>query len=335
MRIKSVLAAVAMTAMTATAVWAWGDMGHRLIGEAAIEALPNTLPAFLRTKAAATDIGEYAREPDRWRGAGKVHGVERDAAHFIDLYDDGMTFAGVDLDHLPGTKSDYEAAVRAKGLEPSKAGYLPYALVDSWQQVTKDFAYWRVVSYLESRETNSEKKAWYRADRLRREQLILRDIGVMAHYVGDATQPMHLSVHYNGWGDFDNPDGFTNERIHVPLEGPYVQKYVTKGMIKANMNAPTACFDKPELCFNARIKRKFTQLKPLYQLEKDGGFKDGDARGPAFMATLVGQGAADLRDAITDAWRESKNVGVGYPARTYDDFVGGKVEDPFALLYGG
>ena len=42
----------------------------------------------------------------------------------------------------------------------------------------------------EKRETNMERQAWYRADRIRREALILRDIGVLAHYVGDGSQPL-------------------------------------------------------------------------------------------------------------------------------------------------
>jgi hypothetical protein len=334
MRKLHLFAGLVLGAVVATSAVAWGDMGHRMIGEAALAALPDTLPAFLRTKTAALEVGEYSREPDRWRGAGKVHDADRDPAHFIDLNDDGTTFAGVDLDHLPATRSDYEAAVRAKGLEPSKAGYLPYALSDAYQQVIKDMAYWRVLSYLETREKDAAKKAWFKADRLRREQLMLRDIGVLSHYVGDATQPMHLSIHYNGWGNFDNPNGFTQERIHVPLEGGYVQRNVTPSDVRAHMGDYAPCFGAPEACFATRLKRNFTQILPLYQLEKDGAFVDGNPQGKNFMAMLVGQGAADLRDVLIDAWRESKTMGVGYPARTYDDFVGNRVEDPYGLLYG-
>lgn len=334
MRKKMLFAGLVLTAVLVTSAGAWGDMGHRMIGEEAIRALPDTLPAFLRSKTAMMDVGEYSREPDRWRGSGKVHDSERDGAHFIDINDDGTTFAGVDLDSLPATHSDYDAAVRAKGLEPSKAGYLPYALTDAYQQVVKDMAYWRVLSYLETREKDAIKKAWFKADRIRRETLMLRDIGVLSHYVSDATQPMHVSVHYNGWGNFPNPNGFTQEKIHTPLEIGFVQRNLSNADVRANMGDYVPCFDRPETCFAKRLKRNFTQVIPLFQMEKEGGFVDSDPRGKAFMAKLLGQGASDLRDAIVDAWRESKNMGVGYPARTYDDFISNKVEDPYGLLYG-
>lgn len=326
----SLLAGVAVTG----AAWGWGSTGHRLVGEEALRALPAYAPAFLRSPAGIADVGEYAREPDRWRGSGKVHDNERDPAHFIDLDDDGKTLGGLSLDELPATRRDYEGALRARNIEPGKAGYLPYATIDMWQQVTKDMAYWRVLSLMEGRETGSAKKAWYRADRIRREELTLRDIGILAHYMGDATQPMHLSIHYNGWGDFSNPQGFTTEKVHVPLEGPYVGANITAADVRTHIGAYTPCTDKIELCVVTRLKRSYQQVIPMYQLEKDGGFKDGDPRGKAFMAERLGQGASDLRDAILDAWRESKTQGVGYPAASYDDFVAGKVADPWGLLYG-
>jgi hypothetical protein len=63
-------------------------------------------------------IGEYAREPDRWKGSGKIHDTDRDAAHFLDLDDQGKMFGG------PPSRSklcrrpaiDYETALRAAGV---------------------------------------------------------------------------------------------------------------------------------------------------------------------------------------------------------------------------
>src|SRR5207237_10902595 len=39
---------------------AWGNTGHRMIGELAIRALPTEAPAFLRTAQAARDVGELS-----------------------------------------------------------------------------------------------------------------------------------------------------------------------------------------------------------------------------------------------------------------------------------
>ncbi|MDI7773872.1 hypothetical protein [Asticcacaulis sp. EMRT-3] len=313
------------------AALAWGATGHRMIGEEAVRLLPSYMPAFLRT--AGDDVGEYANEPDRWRGAGGVHS-ERDALHFINIDDDGLTAAGVTIDHLPATREAYAAAVVAKGGDPDQAGYLPYAEVDAYQQVVKDFAYWRVLSLMETREHDAVKKAWYHADRLRREAVIAYDTGLLGHYVGDATQPMHLSIHYNGWGPYPNPQGFTKAHIHVPLEAAYVAANIEASDLKAFEPDYVPCTAPVMTCFTTRMKASFAEVVPLYQLEKDGGFADGDPRGKAFIAKQLALGATNLRDALIDAWRDSKNMGVGYPAAPYDDFIAGKVDDPWVVLHG-
>jgi len=341
MRVKAFLmVAAAGTAIAGSvipgAVWAWGSTGHRIIGEEAIRALPAYAPAFLRTAKAATDIGEFAREPDRWRNSGQPHDDDRDPAHFIDLNDDGTTLAGTALDALPPTEEAFEQALAAKGVTLKTSGYLPYAELDGYQQVVKDFAYWRILSFLETHETDRTKRAWYHADRLRREALAERDIGILAHYVGDATQPMHLSIHYNGWGNFPDPDGYTQDQIHWPLEGAYVEHTVAVEDVRAAETAYVPCTDTPAACFTARLVASHAQIIPLFKLEKDGGFKDGDARGKAFMTQQIAKGVSDLRDAILDAWRDYKTMGIGYPTdgTTYDDFVAGNVKEPFALLHG-
>eukprot|EP01042_Synura_sphagnicola_P013825 gene13825-17517_t len=111
---------------------AWGDTGHRTIGAEAMRALPRTLPAFLHTPFAINSVGEYSREPDLWRGSGTIHDADRDPAHFIALDDDGKTLAGLGLEALPATRSLFEAALRAKGIDPAKAGYLPYSTADAY-----------------------------------------------------------------------------------------------------------------------------------------------------------------------------------------------------------
>jgi len=312
--------------------FAWGDSGHRMVGQEAMRALPSDMPAFLRTPAGITDVGEYSREPDLWRGSGSIHDAERDPAHSIALTDDGLTLAGVDLDHMPATRSDYEATLRARGVVPAKAGYLYYSTIDAWQQVTKDMAYWRLISHAESRERDPAKKAWLVAMRLRRENLMLRDIGILSHYVGDATQPMHVSIHSNGWGDYPDPKGYTKAMIHWPIEGGYVRGHVTADMVRAKIAAYVPC-DGVEACLAHRLERNFTQVEPIYALEKDGGFRETDARGPAYLAGLLARGASDLRDDVMDAWRASLDMGVGHEQVPCKDLLSGD-HDLYVLLYG-
>ena len=39
-----------------------------------------------------------------------------------------------------------KAALQAVHTDSYHAGYLPYSIVDGWEQLAKDFAYWRVLT---------------------------------------------------------------------------------------------------------------------------------------------------------------------------------------------
>jgi hypothetical protein len=312
---------------------AWGATGHRFIGRLAVESLPADLPEFIRAPGAVEAEGELAREPDRWKGSGRVHDADRDAAHFLDLGDDGRVFGGPSLADLPPTRADYDAALRAVATDSWKGGYLPYAIIDGWQQLTTDFAYWRVDTAAARSVADPAHRAWFALDGVRRQALLLRDLGTLAHYVGDGGQPMHVSIHFNGWGGFPNPDGFTLERIHAPFEGAFVRSYVSQVSVGAAMAPYRDC----QCEIQSRVRDYLTAtnqaVRPLYQLYKDGGFHDGDARGRAFAAARLAAGASELRDEIIDAWRASASSEVGWPAVKVADVLAGKL-DPFDSLYG-
>jgi hypothetical protein len=333
---KAIVAGMGALALlfAASSALAWGDSGHRMVGRLGAEALPAELPAFLHTRQAIQDIGELAREPDRSRGSGRIHDNIRDPAHFVDVDDEGKVLGGPALAALPPTRSEYDTALRAVGTDITKAGWLPYALVDGWQQLAKDFAYWRAASAGERLEKDPARKAWLASDRARRERQVIVDLGVWAHYVGDATQPMHVSVHYNGWGDGPNPRGFTTDRIHVPFEGPFVRANVQEADVRAKMRAYRACRCPIErrtaeyLIDNARF------IVPFYEMEKAGGLKGEHPAGAAFAAERLAAAASELRDLVQDAWSASASVKVGYPESSLADIESGKA-DAYSLLYGG
>lgn len=333
-----VAAAVAVLMLSAPAsdVAAWGATGHRLIAVAAMRALPEELPAFLRDPSAVAAVGELAREPDRWKGGPRVHARGRDTAHFIDFDDSGhvLTPDGPHIDALPELRSQYEQALTRAGLDVNDAGWLPYALVDGWHQLTRDFAYWRVLRAAEARETDAGRRAWYGEDRRRREALILRDLGVWAHYVGDASQPMHVSIHYNGWGDHPNPEGFTTSRqTHALFEGQFVRRHVALPALEAAMPAPVDCHCPIERRTAIYLGRTLDQVVPFYRLEKAGGFAEGDPRGVDFAVARLAAAAGELRDLTVLAWAYSGELRVGWPAVAVADVEAGRV-DPWDSLIG-
>ncbi len=317
----------------AGSAFAWGATGHRIIGRLAVESLPAEAPGFLRTARAAAAIGELAREPDRWKAAGKAHDSDRDPGHFLDVDDDGRIFGGPALSALPATRQDYDTALRAVGADSWKAGYLPYSIIDGWQQLAKDFAYWRVDTAAARNVGDAAHRAWFSRDAGEREALIRRDLGTLAHYVGDGSQPLHVSEHFNGWGPFPNPRGFTQERVHAPFEGAFVRGFVTEADVRAAMAPPRDCHCPVERRTQAYLAATHDQAVPFYALYKAGGFTGGDARGRAFAAARLAAGASELRDLIVGAWRASAAGEVGYPAVKVADVEAARL-DPFDALFG-
>ncbi len=326
---------------TATQVSAWGSTGHRFVGVAAMRALPDELPAFLRTPGAVAEVGELSREPDRTKGAGQPHDRERDTAHFVDLDDNGhvMNSTGPTLSQLPTLKSEYDAQLAAAGIEVNDAGYLPYAIMDGFQQLARDFATWRVLNAAEARELDPGKRAWYREDRDRREALILRDIGYLSHYVGDGSQPHHMSIHYNGWGDYPNPEGFTNSRqTHGMFEGAFIRRNARLDAVEAAMAPPSLDGFDLRTRVATYLNATLTQVVPFYRLEKAGAFA-ADAQGATlepgvtFADARLAAGAGELRDLITLAWRAAGEQSIGWPAVKVAEVEAGTA-DPWLAMIG-
>ena len=146
------LAVFAALPFPVRSAFAWGATGHEWISGIAIEKLPDSVPEFIRTKEAAAEIAVLGRELDRSKGAGKAHDAERDPGHYIDLAEDGSVHGVLPLEKLPATREEYDTLLRVKGFTQYKSGYLPYSIVDGWQQIRKNFAYWRALkSYRDCR----------------------------------------------------------------------------------------------------------------------------------------------------------------------------------------
>jgi hypothetical protein len=337
-RVAATGLAVALLACASQA-FGWGATGHRIIGMLGEQSLPADMPAFLHTPEAIEIVGEMAREPDRFKGSGLTHDKDHDPGHFTDVDDNGKVMGGPPLDALPPTREGFDTALRAissdkykaGSVTEYKAGYLPYSIVEGWQHLVKDFAYWRILTAAIPLEKNPDHKAWMQRDLKRRERTILNDIGDWAHFVGDGSQPMHVSEHFNGWGDFPNPNGYTLQPVHGPFEGAFVRQNVTEASVQAALPAPSPCKDMIEVCTAHYLEATEASVIPFYELEKAGGFKGPDPRGVAYANARVAAGAAELRDLTVKAWFASAHASAGYPAITVDQALAGG--DAYTSLY--
>lgn len=324
-KLKAALIGLLFSLVSAGNCWAWGATGHEWISGIAIEKLPESVPGFVRTPEAAAEIAVMGRELDRSKGAGKIHDAERDPGHFVDMTNEVSVMGVLPLAQLPTTREEYDTKLRAGGFTQYKAGYLPYSIIDGFQQLRKDFAYWRALTKAIETATTPEERAWFEADRKLREKLTLRDIGIWSHYPGDASQPLHVSVHYNGWGDYPNPQQFTMKKIHAYFEGIYVKQNLTREAVAAEVSSYKSCECTIEDRTRALLSASVADVIPLYSLEQEGAFKKGDPRGIAFATKRLATGAAAVRDMIVQAWEESAKTPVGYPMVNVRDIESGKV----------
>lgn len=318
--------ALVIASMPARLVWAWGATGHEFVSGLAAEALPEELPAFLRMPSAAADIAVFGRELDRSKGTGNPHDAERDPGHFVHIGDDELIAGALALDALPETREAYDTALRARGTTQYETGYLPYAIIDGWQQLVKDFAYWRASLVGARTALSPVDRAWFDADRQRRERLIIRDLGIWSHYDGDASQPQHVSIHFNGWGPYPNPRGFTDSKTtRVDFQSTFVRAHIERAAVKSGMAPYRACTCTTWDRMRTLLLESRRAIVPFFELEKQGAFKDGEvAAGIAFTTTRLSAGASAVRDMVVDAWRASIDMNIGYPPIVLRDIESGK-----------
>lgn len=312
---------------------AWGSSGHRMVGVAAMETLPPGLPAFLRSSTAVDDVGELSRELDRSKGSGRAHGVSLDSGHFLDVFDDGTVLGGPPLTAMPPDREAYETALRAAGTNAWKAGWLYYSILETHQQLTRDFAMWRVLDHACRSETDQKRRAWYQADLRRREALVLQTIGRLSHYIADGSQPLHVTIHYNGWAEGPNPEGFTQSRIHAEFEGELVAVGVRLNSVRQAVPPPRREAGGIEAQVSEYLAEAWKEAPTLYRLEKAGALVPGDPRGVAFATGRLATGAGALRDFVGMAWTASASAKLGWPEITVEDALSGRA-DIWTSLYG-
>ena len=320
---------------------AWGAYGHRIINGDAARALPADLPEFLRTPEAIAEITTLGPEADRIRGSGKPRDADFDPAHFLDLDDDGTVGEAVKLSALPPTREAYDTALRAgppvKGVAPDQysEGYLPYEIADGFELVTKDFAIWRVDRFGEANGAPADR-AFFAADRRLREDLILRDIGYWGHFVADASQPLHVSVHYNGWGDYPNPNNYSQSHaIHARFETAFVNAHASPEAVLPLLRpyVPSTAPLLPRV--EAYLATTGSFVPAVYQLEAAGAFDAATPAAVSFTLQRLAAGASMLRDLIADAYVASLDAKVGYPAVSVRDVLAGSVPLKRSIADGG
>jgi hypothetical protein len=297
-RIRLFSATVVLCLLPSTACFGWGSDGHRIINRLAAEHLPADLPAFLHTPAAIDEIEYLGPEPDRWRSPGEPElSNEQAPEHFIDL-----ELADMVGNQLPRRRYDFIAALYAAGmthpnlateLRPEKVGLQPYVTTEVYQRLKAAMREYRGLS-AQGKDTKPV------------EQAIIFYMGWLGHYVGDGSQPLHVTVNYDGWVGKENPNGYTTQHgIHSKFESTFVAANIKAADVAPLMSAPREMSDVFD-DYVAYLRSTSRQIERTYQLEKLGGFDGaGTTDSKQFTAERLAVGASELRDLYYTAWIES------------------------------
>ena len=287
--------------LPAAPLFAWGEKGHYIVNEAATMSLPTDMPVFFYR--AFPQLVWTAYDPDRWRGAGTSLDAANAPDHFLD-------YEFVGALKLPPDRYKFIAllgssgTLRRHGLENSWTGFLPWRIAELCEQLTNEWRQWRFAP------RGSRERAFIEAD-------IIRDSGVLGHFVGDASNPHHATFRYNGWADL-NPNGYATDcDTHDRFERFFVSHAMSAADVAPRVKPAVLRTDYFAAALE-EIRESNSLVEPLYRLDRDGAFAlvtPPSTQGVDFAGARLAAGAAMLRDLWWSSWRNSEKA----PKRTAEE----------------
>lgn len=282
--------ALLLVVLVPAGLFAWGEVGHRITGQAAALTMPASTPAFFR--AATRELAYLNPEPDRWRDRAE-HNLDpaldlgTAPEHFIDSEMVPPQVLDAAL-HAPD-RFAYADTLAAAGVKVSVMGLLPFRELELTQELREDFRLWRAAP--------DSTRPWIEAR-------IIDVAGVLGHYVADGSNPAHTSIQYNGWTG-PNPNGYaTDKRFHSRFESAYVGANIKLADVLPHVDTVPRVFPNVRDAIIVYLRETRAQLEPLYALDKVHPF-DANTTAPedkAFAVDRLAAGARMLRDLWWTAW---------------------------------
>lgn len=277
--------------------FAWGRDGHILINRLATLNLPKDVPAFMRNGSAVDMMEFMGPEPDQWKtpqAAAELSSTQS-ADHFIDL--EWADLVGP----FPKKRYDFIRSLDAAQpkypnikMTPENVGMLPWQVEETYQRLKVGM--WE---YRKALAANTDTKP--------AETAILFYMGWMAHFVGDGSQPLHVTIQYNGWTG-ENPKGYTTEhKIHSLFESSYVKANIKDADVQPLVGASAPQLLNDEWAdYLTYLRHSNSLVEKVYQIEKEGGFNgQGSAEAKTFTEERLAAGSIELRNMIYTAWVRS------------------------------
>jgi hypothetical protein len=266
---------------------AWGEKGHLMINRVAMSVAGPSLPEFMNASRNTLIYNGY--EPDRWR---EERNTPMNTAQAPDHFFDSELWGAIAT--IEPDRYAFMNKLAERRIELIRVGYLPYAIVENYGRLRNAFRNWRNAKTPQDREAARASAVHY--------------AGLMGHYVGDGSQPMHLSIHFNGWADgTPNPRNYTKDRgLHGRYEVAYVDVAIQEAQVRSKTQSPRRLTDVFG-SIKAYLQQGFSELEPMYALEKGGEFNPQNprAKGTDFITTQIARAATILGNLWYTAWLES------------------------------
>ncbi len=308
-------------ALAPAALRAWYEPGHRMVNQLALDSLPADFPAWAHEPATAERIVFLSQEPDRWRRSRETllqhdNGLD----HFTEF--EQIRDAGLDLATLTPFRYTFVAAFAAgraahpdrfPAIDPAKdrdhtlewPGFLPWAIAEYYAKLQAQF------SYLKTYEAygTPEEIANARAN-------CVYVMGVMGHFVGDGSQPLHVTVHRSGWVG-PNPHGYPTNDFHALIDGAFIAKAgitlaeLTPQVVPARTLDLAARPDGRDPAFVAVVgylQETWRTVEPMFRLVREHKLEDagpGSREGRRFIEDRLLAGGEMLGDLWLTAWRQA------------------------------
>jgi hypothetical protein len=315
--LRSALAPLAAAAaLVAAPAQAWDAPVHRAITEVALaKAAEASGAAWLAEPATVARAAFTATEADRYRGT-KIAFLDHENGpeHYLDI--ELLGAHDLSLATLPPLRYDFVNAVARTSPPPQPSGerrgvttppnapkgvtdigFVPYAIAEHYAKLVSAMNTVRVLERINEAE-RAEQVAAARAS-------VVTALGHLSHFVADAAQPLHTTIHHHGWVG-DNPEGFTDDRgFHAYIDGAIVLHHALDRAAIAEATPAPRAIDAAEIwpAILAHLERSHALMRPLYVMHRDGSLREEP--GKALIRERLGDAASTLAGFYLLAWQES------------------------------
>ncbi|HIC19206.1 TPA: hypothetical protein EYO77_13940 [Candidatus Poribacteria bacterium] len=264
---------------------AWWPNGHVILSKASVYSLlESDMPEFFRTGEAM--IAHCSVDPQILR-SGPLHlrSTER-PEHYCD-------YELLRGNKLPETRYEYIQLCNQLNVRPEKVGFLIYTVAEWTERLAVAF---------------TEHRSYPNNPYIQQKCLVYA--GILSHYAQDMSQPLHLTIHYNGRVD-KNGSVTSNKGIHYKVDAIIENLDLNPKKLAADLEIQP--FDNLMSSIITMSHARYREVDRVYQLadqfppekEKHPSLEPEVTNFVHHLATLATQFTAQL---YVTAWKTSQDL---------------------------